>query len=158
MEREGHRSSFESRPQVSLDAAVLAQIKAHVTQRLPFESGGLLIGKQEYGKFLVESFLPLEAAMPSQNRYIARASDTVRSIIRIHYSGKRVIGTIHSHPEGSDIPSSIDLDGAYGYENMVHMIAYPLAGQLQCSAFRYYIGDSSHAAPYYERVEVVIDV
>ncbi len=152
MEREGHRGNFANQIELFISAVAFDHMRSHITQHMPFESGGLLTGARVSSHFVIEEFLPLNVVMPSYSRYVSSARDTVKTILWADRNGKRIVGTIHSHPGGSNCPSEIDLDNAYGYKNMIHLIAYPSHGQVSFSAFYYYLSTVHVQAIDYEEI------
>ncbi|PWI58814.1 Mov34/MPN/PAD-1 family protein [Sulfoacidibacillus thermotolerans] len=149
----GDWGSFQNDWCLIIPFNVLEQIRAHVTQRLPFESGGLLFGHRRAFELVVETFLPVESALPSRTHYVGRAADAVRAILKAERTGQPVIGTVHSHPEGSGDPSHFDLERAYGYKDICHLIAFRSQGELSFSVFRYEVGLENKTNLRYEQIE-----
>lgn len=120
---------------------VIADIVGHVSSRLPFESGGIVLGETADEVLIGETFVSLPTLLPSATRYHAAAADTVRLIMRADKAGKQVVATVHSHPSNSSTPSQRDLSYAYAHEKCAHLVVTFPRGRAELHAYVYRRGE-----------------
>lgn len=137
MERTGDPCGAGGQSALMVTAAVLEEIGRYVDKWAPFESGGILIGNRVGVAFYAAEFVPLEGALPSSRRYQARAEYATRAILRADRAGQSVVATVHSHPDGSDEPSQVDLQNAYGYRDILHVVVHFHKGAPVCRVYQY---------------------
>lgn len=137
MEREGDPENRVSGLQLIVGAPLLAEMARHASDRLPFESGGLLLGQKKSEALVARRFVPLESVLPSPERYRAGAAETVRAVARAARSGQRVVATVHSHPGGSETPSQSDLQWAFAYKDCAHLLVVFSRGLPSFRAYEY---------------------
>ncbi|MHB1628109.1 MAG: Mov34/MPN/PAD-1 family protein [Bacilli bacterium] len=138
MERAGDQRREGGQCALMVTAAILEQIGRHVRHSLPYESGGILVGSRVGDTLCADEFVPLAGASPSAHRYLARAEQATRAVLRADRAGKSVVATVHSHPDGAGDPSSIDMQDAYGYRDMLHIVVHFCHGAPVCRVYQYH--------------------
>lgn len=145
MEWEGDQGGHDRRALI-VTADVLEEIELYVSKWLPFESGGILIGNRIDDTFYADEFVPLEGALPSTHRYLARAVHATRAVLRADREGKCVVATVHSHPDGNEEPSHTDLQNAYGYRDVLHIVVNFRKGAPACRVYKYHRTEEGYCA------------
>ncbi len=146
MEWEGNQRDGGDRRALIVTVHALEAIGRHVSQWWPFESGGILIGDRVDDTFYGDEFVPLEGALPSTHRYLARAVHATRAILRADREGRRVVATVHSHPDGNGEPSHTDLQNAYGYREVLHIVVNFRQGAPACRVYKYHRTEEGYCA------------
>lgn len=110
---------------ITLNALTLNDIIAHCNQEHPIEACGILAGiiRHVHGvltKKVVQTY-PCENELNDATRYKISAKEQYRAFIDIEDRGFDLIGFYHSHPNGSSMPSTIDLEQAnyFGYTYLI---------------------------------------
>ncbi len=122
---------------LTITAAILEEIGRHVGRSLPYESGGILVGSRVSDALYADEFVPLEGALPSGHRYVARAAQATRAVLQADRAGKSVVATVHSHPDGAGEPSLADMQNAYGYRDVLHIVVHFCHGAPVCRVYQY---------------------
>jgi proteasome lid subunit RPN8/RPN11 len=89
---------------------VIAGLRRHASATLPAECCGALIGRVEDGRIEVRAMIPLPNEDPRPGRYRIEAPVVQRLERQAAEAGVDLVGFYHSHPDGSAIPSAIDLE------------------------------------------------
>ncbi len=107
----------------------LAEMQAHVQDRLPEEACGLLAGLDG----IVRAVMPVRNQARSPFRYRMDPQDQLRAFQRIESRGWELLGIFHSHPAGPVGPSATDIaEAAY---DVVYIIWSPLDGTWKAKGF-----------------------
>ncbi len=146
MEWEGDQRSGCDRRALIVTVDVLEAMERHVSKWLPFESGGIVIGNRVDDTFYGDEFVPLEGALPSTHRYLARAVHATRAVLRADREGRCVVATVHSHPAGNGEPSHTDLQNAYGYREALHIVVNFHTGAPACRVYQYHRTEEGYCA------------
>lgn len=117
---------------------ILWAIERHAVRQLPFESGGILLGRVSGVDRLVVEFTALRSAEPSARHYLAIASECVQAVYRARSAMLEVVATVHSHPGADCTPSATDLLEAYGYDCCWHLIVGFAACAAEFQAYQYH--------------------
>lgn len=104
---------------------------AHVRSCLPEEGCGLLAGR----KGRVEQTVPVTNADHSPFRFRMDPRQQIEAMLALEAQGLDLIGIYHSHPNGPEGPSAIDLEEA-AYPEALYLILSSPAGDWQGRAFR----------------------
>lgn len=93
---------------------VLEKIKVHGEAHYPQEGAGLLLGRDEESRRVLD-ILPIDNAREEEarhNRYLITAVDMLRGEQYAEELGLDVIGIFHSHPDHPNQPSEFDREWA----------------------------------------------
>lgn len=123
MEREGYFGGAKKGPRLLIPQPVLAQVQQVLHAGLPLETGGLLFGEKLDDDFCVSEFIALKNAADSPTCYMAAPQELIQAVLTAHSKGYVAVATLHSHPQGSATPSLRDLQEAFGYQDVLHVIA-----------------------------------
>jgi proteasome lid subunit RPN8/RPN11 len=115
---------------VSLRNEHLEAMREHVRACVPGEACGLLGGRD--GR--VEVVLAVANASPKVARFRMDPQGQLRAMLEIEAAGMELLAIYHSHPQGPEGPSAIDLAEA-AYPEAAHLIWFPAAGGWCCQAF-----------------------
>lgn len=110
---------------------LIKQIQSHLQQQLPEEACGLLAGRED----TFESWTPIDNILKSPTRYRMDAEQQLRAFLQFEENGLDLLGIVHSHPSGGDLPSQIDLQEAY-YPEAIYFIFYPFKEFWHYKAYR----------------------
>ena len=113
---------------LALTGQLHQEIKAHGVKAYPFEGCGLLLGRVENGRNVVEAIFPtantwpLEAEKPV--RFQISADEMLQAELAAMRQDLEVIGIFHSHPDHPPIASPRDLAWATwpGYSYLITQI------------------------------------
>lgn len=113
---------------LALTGQLHQEIKAHGAKAYPFEGCGLLLGRVENGRNIVEAIFPtantwpLEAEKPV--RFQISADEMLQAELAAMRQDLEVIGIFHSHPDHPPIASPRDLAWATwpGYSYLITQI------------------------------------
>ena len=90
---------------------------AHQAQaEYPEECCGLMLGRLDDERKVVEQLLPLSNARESEarhNRYLIGPTEMLRGEREARTLGLDIVGIYHSHPDVPSVPSQFDLDHAW---------------------------------------------
>jgi len=92
-------------------------IDAHAARAYPEEGCGVMLGRDEGGRRIVDEVMVLENAGESSrhNRYVISPEQFLRAERRARDRGVDVVGFFHSHPDHPAQPSAFDLEHAWPY-------------------------------------------
>lgn len=96
-------------------------IIAYAKKNLPNEACGLIAGKEENGKRIVEKVYFLTNTDASNEHFTMDPKEQLQSIMDMRKNGIEMLGNWHSHPESPSRPSQEDQRLAYD-PNMSYMI------------------------------------
>jgi len=117
---------------LSLTAAQLQVIIAHLQKELPNEACGLLGGVEG----VVHKVYPVENELHNPWADQMAPKEQVRAMLEIEAAGWELSGIFHSHPNGPPVPSATDVAQAY-YPEAVYLIFAPDAqGEWRGRGFR----------------------
>lgn len=121
---------------------LIEQIVAHLREQLPQEACGVLGGKGH----TFQSWIPIPNILRSPTRYRMDPELQLKAFLYFEENQQDLLGIVHSHPTGPDIPSQTDLKEAY-YPEAIYFIFYRTDEQWQYKA--YHINHNQ-----YESVEI----
>lgn len=104
---------------IVIKQAAYEAMLAHARSLMGEMSCGLVGGRLESGKRLVESFHPVSNTLHSLERFSPDRSEQSRVYTRLNGSGAAVVGTWFCHPNGDaamtayEIRAAHDRDGSY---------------------------------------------
>jgi proteasome lid subunit RPN8/RPN11 len=101
--------------ELKLSNKVLSQIQADGENAYPEEGAGLMLGKDQEGKRVVQAILPLNNAREDtarHNRYLITAEDMMSAEMEAMRMGLDIVGIFHSHPDHPNRPSAFDREWA----------------------------------------------
>jgi len=106
-------------------------------RRLPYESGGFLFAHAgaNHPSVLATHFIGLETAFFSERKFVPYAQYAIQAILSREKVGQELVATVHSHPEGSSLPSLADLHFAAGYPSNIHVIISYVRGAPSWNAY-----------------------
>lgn len=82
----------------------------------PEECCGLMLGRLDDERKVVEELLPISNARESEarrNRYLIGPTEMLRGERQARLRGLDIVGIYHSHPDVPSVPSQFDLDHAW---------------------------------------------
>jgi proteasome lid subunit RPN8/RPN11 len=94
-----------------LSQNILNEIRAHGESAYPNEGAGLLLGREQDARRVVEAILPLPNAREAEaqrRRYLLAPQDILHGEDEAARRGLDVIGVFHSHPDHPARPSEFD--------------------------------------------------
>jgi proteasome lid subunit RPN8/RPN11 len=97
-----------------INQEVIEKIYTHGENAYPHEGAGLLLGKDDGKRFVVD-ILPLKNAREEEarhNRYMIEARDLLNGELEAERLGLDIVGVFHSHPDHPNQPSDFDRDWA----------------------------------------------
>ena len=118
---------------VQIRQVVLEELTAHARAESPYECCGLLIGNTSR----VESAIRARNLRASPSRYLIDPKDHLSAIRDTRSTGYSVVGTYHSHPSSTALPSDRDLREAT-YTEYLYLIVSPGSGQQPTAETRAY--------------------
>lgn len=100
-----------------LGAAHTGRIHAHLARAYPEEGCGVLVGREEGARRIVERVVLLENRHGDSrhNRYLIAPEALLAVEREARQAGLDVVGFYHSHPDHPPVPSAFDLDHAWPY-------------------------------------------
>lgn len=104
--------------------ALIQRIQSIVQSRLPNEACGLLAGQKDVLSEIIE--VSNSSAFP-QNSFNMDSGSLINAIYQIERMGLEWIGIMHSHPNGTIKPSSVDIK-EWNYPNLLYGIATAQSG------------------------------
>lgn len=138
-----------------LPTSVLQELTDYCRRRLPFESGGFLVGRCLSGQACqVTRFRGVETSLFRTDRFRFRAQSALDALLSSAELGDTLLATVHSHPFDVAEPSQTDLSEACGYGTLWHMIISFAEREPICSLFTY--SRSSFGIPYATSAELQI--
>lgn len=101
---------------VELKTAQLHAILKHATSAYPQEGCGLLVGRSENGRKIVEEIWVQENAHQEEGkyaRYLIPPDAMLQEERRAEQKGLDIVGIFHSHPDHPERPSEFDREHAF---------------------------------------------
>jgi proteasome lid subunit RPN8/RPN11 len=100
-----------------LDPIRLEQVHGHLSRAYPEEGCGVLVGRDEGARRVVERVVAFEnqRADSRHNRYLISPEQLLVVEREAREEGLDVVGFYHSHPEHTAFPSAFDLEHAWPY-------------------------------------------
>jgi len=96
----------------------------HVNNSLPEEGCGLLGGRAAGVIWRAEIVMPVENILHNSNRYRMEPRSQLRSFKELDRLQLDLIAIFHSHPDGSQYPSTIDI-AEFAYPGVLTLILSP---------------------------------
>jgi len=94
----------------------LAQIREHGVRDYPYECCGLLLGRYEGERKIVDETYPISNAREEsakRNRFLITPDELLRGERYARGRNLEVVGFYHSHPDSPAVPSQYDLEHAW---------------------------------------------
>jgi len=116
------------RTQIQLTHHLHNQIKAWGAQAYPFEGCGLLLGKVENGRNVVQAIVPAANTWPVEAEKPVRFQISPEDMLQAEVEAARrdldVVGVFHSHPDHPPVASPRDLAWATwpGYSYIITQV------------------------------------
>lgn len=104
---------------LQLPAMIFEELVHHATRESPYESVGMLIGKDG----LVFEYLPLINELQSPTRFLTEARSMLQAEKRRRQLGCDVLAIVHSHPTSEPIPSQYDVADHYSNDVMCVIVS-----------------------------------
>lgn len=110
---------------LQLTTTVHKQIETHGAAAYPYEGCGLLLGRMEPGRNVVQAIFPVDNQWPDEAekrvRFHITPEDMLRAEMAAMARGVDVIGVFHSHPDHEPVASPRDLAWAAwtGYSYLI---------------------------------------
>jgi len=100
-----------------LAPAELEQVQAHLARAYPEEGCGVLVGRDEGERRVVERVVVFENQREDsrRNRYLISPEQLLVVEREARQEGLDVVGFFHSHPDHPAFPSAFDLEHAWPY-------------------------------------------
>ncbi len=128
--------------QLILPNAIRLSLLDYMREVLPYEGGGVLLGKVHRGgppvdtTFCAHRFFALSNILYSSTRFLADPKQTVAAVLCSRQEGETIIATVHSHPNADAFPSPRDLQEAFDYA-IPHLIVGTVNSKITTNAFFY---------------------
>ena len=100
---------------LDIPPAILKQIHTHGEAAYPEEGAGLLLGRVDGERRLVQAILEFANSREAEarhNRYLITAEDMLRGEQQAMQLGLDILGVFHSHPDHPNRPSELDREWA----------------------------------------------
>ncbi|MFP3158979.1 MAG: M67 family metallopeptidase [Hydrogenobaculum sp.] len=96
---------------------LLEKIKSQAEKDYPYETCGIMIGKEEDGIRVVYELLAVENANKERknDRYEINPKDYMKAERYADEKGLQIVGIYHSHPDHPDMASKTDEERAFEY-------------------------------------------
>ena len=93
------------------------RVHAHLCRAYPEEGCGVLVGRDEGERRIVERVVPLDNRREGErgNRYLIPPEQLLEVERAAREEGLDVLGFFHSHPDHPALPSAFDLEHAWPY-------------------------------------------
>lgn len=116
-------------PELVIERENVEEISNHAAESWPEECCGLLLGKMERGRCVVEQVRPARNVHAGDRRrgYEIDANAVLESLRASRCQGWGLLGFYHSHPDGSTEPSSWDARDAWLGKIYV-IVGWPVGG------------------------------
>jgi len=109
-------------------------MQEHAARDAPLEACGLVNGRIEKGSFQAVDLIPTTNILHSPTRYQIDPHEQLNAFNEMESGGLELVAIYHSHPHGPEVPSTIDIKGAY-YPESVHLIWSTHSGAWNCRGF-----------------------
>lgn len=102
-------------PQLSIAPEELAAVERRAIAAFPAECCGLLLGRLEDGETarIGRAEACVNQASDGHRAFTISPEELLAAYRRARERGERVVGTYHSHPQGSAVPSDLDRASAW---------------------------------------------
>lgn len=121
-----------------ISQAQLGQMRRHAEETAPLEACGLLGGTE----FEVTRVVAVTNAAASPVRYRMEPEEQIRALFGFEEDGLQLLGIYHSHPNGPNGPSEMDLREA-DYPEAVQLIWFRDEEGWSYRAFRFEAGGAA---------------
>lgn len=94
----------------------MTAIVQHGEAAYPFEGCGLLLGREQDGRKIVQKILPVENTREPEakhNRYLIPPEAVMKAEQQALQEGLDIVGFFHSHPDHPERPSDFDREHAW---------------------------------------------
>ncbi|MGD9093464.1 MAG: M67 family metallopeptidase [Anaerolineales bacterium] len=118
-------------PGISISSVTWRQMRDQVNHHLPAEACGLLAGLND----LATQIYPVTNILHSPVRYRMDPKEQLQAFQDIDDAGLELLAIYHSHPDGPDKPSPVDIAEAY-YPQSVYLIWSLATGDWRCRGFK----------------------
>ncbi len=120
---------------ISIAPTARSNLVDHCRAELPNEACGLLIGNAEDQR--IDRFVPLTNVAASPTRFVFDGAEQLAAERHAEDAGQTIVGVAHSHPEGDNAPSAVDVGDAKRFDPFGvwwHLVVSPRSGSVR--AFR----------------------
>jgi proteasome lid subunit RPN8/RPN11 len=100
-----------------LAPGLLEQIVTYARSGLPFESCGLLAGRESSAT----QFIPITNRLASATEFDMEPAELIAALRSLRVNGESLLAIVHSHPRGPAMPSARDIERAW-YPHAAHVI------------------------------------
>ncbi len=102
---------------LKIKSSLLKAIKAQAEKDYPYETCGIMIGKEEDGLRVVYELYPVKNANSGRkaDRYDIDPKDYMAAESYTDQKGLQIVGIYHSHPDHPDLASKTDEERAFEY-------------------------------------------
>lgn len=115
---------------IYLTKAHLEKMEADVRDRVFEEACGLLLGKENHCNMVI----PVTNILHSPNRFRMKPEEQLNAFILAEKSGFDILAVYHSHPQGVDKPSLIDIE-ELTYPGIIYLIWYSVLNRWKCRGY-----------------------
>jgi proteasome lid subunit RPN8/RPN11 len=109
-------------------------MQEHAARDAPLEACGLVSGRTEKGSFQALDLIPTTNILHSPTQYRIDPHEQLNAFNEMEAGGLELVAIYHSHPHGPEVPSPIDIKGAY-YPESIHLIWSASGGAWNCRGF-----------------------
>jgi len=103
-----------TRTRLEIGSKISANLLASAAQGYPGEACGILLGRIEGDRRVVEDFRPAPNRWSErEDRYLVDPESLRRALAAEEAGGARVLGFYHSHPDAPPLPSETDRELAW---------------------------------------------
>ncbi len=104
----------ETRTRLEIGSKICADLLASAAQGYPGEACGILLGRIEGDRRVVEGFRPVQNRWSERDdRYLVDPESLRRALAAEEEGGPRVLGFYHTHPDAPPSPSETDRELAW---------------------------------------------
>ena len=130
-----------------LGATHAGAIHAHLARAYPEEGCGVLLGRDEGARRIVEEVRVFENRREDSrgNRYLIAPEQLLEAERDARAAGRDVLGFYHSHPDHPALPSAFDLEHAWPYYS--YLIVSVQAGRVEDTRSWRLVADRSRFEP-----------
>ncbi|MFN3310002.1 MAG: M67 family metallopeptidase [Anaerolineales bacterium] len=109
---------------------LIHQIITHLQANLPEEACGLLAGKDH----TFQTWIPINNILRSPTRYRMDAEQQLKAFLEFEQNQQDLMGIVHSHPSGPQVPSETDIREAF-YPEAIYFIFFQVNEQWDYKAY-----------------------
>ena len=107
---------------------------SYIQAGLPEEACGMLLGKSHQNNYQTLEVHPTTNILHNPVRYQMDPQEQLEVINYMQEKGLELVAIYHSHPQGQNTISQIDIEEAF-YHETVYLIWFAHCGEWQCRAY-----------------------